>query len=141
MSFVYSDDDGVISLIWFKSELLLWLDTLFSHNVDLASKDLSSRSSRIDTVCLDGNDDRTTVLQKVVGVESDNSGLIRLSDICENDIDHLNEHSVFLRMSRIFNDWDDICSLFGHSNQISSWSMREFDGVNDSFRSDDIGDV
>lgn len=77
----------------------------------------------------------------MVRVECDNTCLIRLSDIGENDIDHLNEHSVFLGVSSIFDDRDNVCTLLGHTNEISSGTVREFDGVDDSFGTDDIGNV
>lgn len=86
----------------------LWLDTLFSHDVDFASKDLCGGCGRVDTVGLDGDDDSTSVLEEVVCVESNNTCLIGLSDIGENDIDHLDEHSVFLGVTSVFYDGDGV---------------------------------
>lgn len=40
-----------------------------------------SGSGRVDTRSLDGDDDVSTVLKEVMGVERDNSGLIRLGNI------------------------------------------------------------
>lgn len=109
-----------IVLIFGGFGLTLWLDALFSHNVDFTSKDLCGRCGRVDTVCLDGNDDSSTVLEEVVGVESNDTCLIGLSDIGENDIDHLNEHSVLLWVSSVFYDRHNVGSLLGHTDEISS---------------------
>lgn len=98
-------------------------------------------SGRVDTVGLDGNDDGSTVFQKVVSVQSDNSSLIRLSDICEDDIYHLDQHSVFLRVSSVLYNRNDVCSFLGHTDEISSGSVRELDGVDDSFGTYNVGNV
>lgn len=76
-----------------------------------------------------------------MGVEGDNTCLIRLSDIGENDIDHLDEHSVLLRVSSVFDNGDNVCTLLGHTDEITSGTVRELDGVDDSFGTDDIRDV
>jgi hypothetical protein len=91
-----------------KGRRTLWLDTLFSHNVDFTSKDLCGGCGRIDTVCLDGDDDSTTVLEEVVGVEGNDTCLIGLSDIGKDDIDHLDEHSVFLGVTSVFYDRNSV---------------------------------
>lgn len=43
---------------------------------------------------LDGDEEPTTLLQEQLGVDTDNSGLIGLSNIGENDIDHREKHPV-----------------------------------------------
>ena len=43
-----------------------------------------------------------------MSVEGNDTCLIGLSDICENDIDHLNEHSVFLGVTSIFDNGDGV---------------------------------
>ena len=91
-----------------KGRRTLWLDTLFSHNVDFTSKDLCGGCGRIDTVCLDGDDDGATVLEEMVGVESNDTCLIGLSDIGKDDIDHLDEHSVLLGVTSVFYDGDSV---------------------------------
>jgi len=121
--------------------LTFWLDALFSHDVDFASEDLSGGGGGVDTVGLDGDDDGTAVLQEVVGVQSDDTGLIGLSDIGKDDIDHLNEHSVLLRVSGVLDDGDDVGSLLGHTDQITAGSVRELDGVDDSLGTDNVGNV
>jgi hypothetical protein len=121
--------------------LTLWLDALFSHNVDFASKDLGGGCGRVDTVCLDGDDDSTAVLEEVVCVEGNDTCLIGLGNICENDIDHLDEHSVLLGMSSVFNNGNDVGPLFGHTDEISTGSVRELDGVDDTLGTDNVGNV
>lgn len=123
MPLVLADNDSVVPLVRLQCQLLctcqrtserdrskrtLWLDTLFSHNVDFAGKDLCGRCGRIDTVCLDRDDDSATVLEEMVGVESNDTCLIGLSDIGKDDIDHLNEHSVFLGVTSVFNNGDSV---------------------------------
>jgi hypothetical protein len=44
---------------------------------------------------LDTDENTTLVLQENVCIQSNNTGLIGLGDIGENDIDHGNEQSVF----------------------------------------------
>jgi hypothetical protein len=40
----------------------------------------------------------------VVGVESNDTGLIGLGDIGKDDVDHLDEHAVFLGVTGVFYD-------------------------------------
>lgn len=105
---VLAYNNSVVPLVRLQCQLLLWLDTLFSHDVDFTGKDLCGGCGGIDTVCLDGNDDSATVLEEVVGVEGNDTCLIRLSDIGEDDIDHLDEHSVLLWVTGVFYNGDDV---------------------------------
>jgi hypothetical protein len=82
----------------------LWLDALFPHNVDFRSKDLGGGRGRVDTVGFDRDDNGTAVLQKVVGVQGNDTCLIGLGDIGKDDIDHLDEHSVLLGVSSVLDD-------------------------------------
>ena len=76
-----------------------------------------------------------------MGVEGNDTCLIRLSDIGKDDIDHLDEHSVLLWVTGVFYNGDDVGSLLGHTDQITAGSVRELDGVDDSLGTDDIGYV
>ena len=76
-----------------------------------------------------------------MGVQSDNTGLVWLSDISENDIDHGDQYSVFCRVSGIFDDGDNVGSLLGHVDEISSGSVGELDGVDGTLGSDNVSDV
>lgn len=69
----------------------------------------------------------------MLAVQGDNSGLISLGNISEHTVDHTDEHSVFKGLSGITNDGDNIGSLLGHGDQISSGSVGEFDGIDNTF--------
>ena len=144
----------MISLVWFQSDLLLWLDSFCLHFLDLLRKHDLRICSRIDTICFDGDHNTAIQLKEHMGIQSDNTRLIRLtlatprkrldeylSDICKDDIHHIDQHSVFLRMSSIFDNRNDIGTFLGHIEQISTASMTEFNGVYDSGFSHNIGDM
>lgn len=60
------------------------------------------------TVGLDGNEHTTSSLQKERGVVADDTGLVGLRNVGENDVYHWEQHSVLQGMSGIFNDGDDL---------------------------------
>lgn len=80
----------------------------------------------------------SSILEEVLGVEGDNTSLIRLSYISKNCVNHANlnvdnknynfvqyfiffgsyQHAVFMWVTSIFNDGNDICALFGNINQV-----------------------
>ena len=80
-------------------------------------------------------------LQKVVTVEGDNSGLIRLGNIGKNTINHSNQHSIFPWMSSIFDYWNNICSFFTHIQQITTRSMRKLDCIDETCGADNVRHV
>lgn len=80
----------------------------------------------------------TLVLEEILRVESDNTGLIRLSNISEDDINHTDKHSIFLRVTSILNNGDDVCSLLSKVNQITARSMRELNSIDNTLGSDNI---
>ena len=49
-----------------------------------------------------------------------NSGLIWLRNVCEDDIDHTNEHTVPEGLSGVFDDWDNVSTVCGHVDEISA---------------------
>jgi len=61
--------------------------------------------------------------QKVVGVESDNSSLIGLRDIGEDDVDHADEHSVLVRVTGVLDDWHNVRARLRDVEQISAGSV------------------
>jgi hypothetical protein len=61
-------------------QLLLRLDHLLLDVLDLLSEHCLCRSGRVDTAGLDGNENVTAVLEEVMSVEADDTGLIGLSD-------------------------------------------------------------
>jgi len=114
-----------------KSKLELRLDGLSAHLLDLVGEDLSSGSGRVDTVGLDGDKDTTADLEEPVGVHGNNTGLIGLGNIGEDDVDHGDDHAVTGRLTSVLNNGDDVGSLGGHGDKITAGSGRELDGVRD----------
>ena len=58
--------------------------------------------------------------------------MIRLSDISEDDIDHVEEHAVLERVTSILNDGDDVGSDLGEVDKITARTVRELDGVDEA---------
>jgi hypothetical protein len=83
----------------------------------------------------------TAVLEEIMGIDGDNSSLIRLRNVSEDDIHHAYKHPVLVRMSRVLDDRNNIGSLLGDVDEITTGSVRELDGVDEPLRSDDVGDV
>ena len=69
------------------------------------------------------------------------SGLIRLRNICKNDIDHTNEHTITKGLSGVLNDWNNVGTVCGHVDEISARSVREFNRKDCACRTDDIRNV
>lgn len=131
----------MITLIRFEGELFLRFNTFLLKFLDFTSENCSSIDSRIDTISLDRNDNVSTSLKEIVSVKSDNTSLIGLGNIGENDINHTDEHAIFMRMTSVFNDGDDVRSLLGHVNEITTGTVREFDGINETSGTDNISNV
>lgn len=74
-------------------------------------------------------------------VEGDDTGLIGLRNISEDDINHGDEHAVLVWVTGILNDGDDVGSLLGHVDEITTGSVRELNGVDETRWTDDIGNV
>jgi len=83
----------------------------------------------------------SSVLDEHGGVESKDSSLIGLGDISEDHVNHGHEHSVFLGMSGILDDGDDVGSLLSHVHEISSGSLGELDTIDGTFWSDEVSDM
>lgn len=99
----------------------------------------------------------SAVLQEIVGVNGDNSGLIGLRHISKHDIDHpwkrsnhsarlefghqdkeqssnsgrilTYQHAVFVGVSGVLNDGDDIRTFFGYVDEIAAGPVRELHSV------------
>ena len=74
----------------------------------------------------------TTNFEEVLGVQSDNTGLVRLGNVSENRVDHSDDHAVLVGMAGVFDDRDNVRAFLGDVEKISSGTVREFDGVNDA---------
>lgn len=95
---------STLSILDGEKKPTLRLDTLLPHIVNLTSKHLGRRGGRVDTVGLDGDDNGTAILEEVVRVEGNDTCLVGLGDVGKDDVDHLDEHSVFLRVSGVVDD-------------------------------------
>ena len=76
-----------------------------------------------------------------MAVLSNDSCLIWLGNVSKHTVDHTDQKSVILWFSGVMNDWDDVGSLFGHVNQVSSDSVRKLNCVDKSFWANDIRNV
>lgn len=124
-----------------EGELELGLDGLCSHLLDLVGEDLGGRGSAVDTVGLDGDENTTADLEEPVGVHSDDTGLIGLGNIGEDDIDHGDDHAVAGGLTGVLNDGDDVGSFRGHGDQVTAGAGGELNGVDVAGRTDKVGDV
>jgi hypothetical protein len=55
----------------------------------------------------------TSVFKEIVSIESNNLGLVRLSNIGKDDIDHADEHAVLVWVPGVLNDGDNVGALLG----------------------------
>ncbi len=138
---VSGSNHGVVTLERLKSQLLKWLQSLVTHLLDLTGEDGLWGSGGVDTVGLDGDKDTTSNLQEQVGVKTDNTGLIWLSNIGEDNIDHRDEHSVAEWVACILDDWDNIGAVGSHVDQITAGSVGELDGEDGTGWANDVGDM
>jgi hypothetical protein len=64
-----------------------------------------------------------SVLDKHGSIQAENTSLIGLCNISEDDIDHRDEHAVLLWVTGILNNGDHIGSLLSHVNKITSRTL------------------
>lgn len=131
----------MVSLERFQGQLLPWLDLLISHLLHLTREHNLGLGRAVDTAGLDGDDDTTARLQEHVGVQTDNTGLVRLGNIGEDNVHHGDEHTVTQRVTGVLDDGDDVRAVSSHANQITARTVGEFDSVDVSSRSDDVSNV
>src|SRR5262249_25925338 len=113
-------------------------DPLLLQLGDLAGKHCGGVDGRVDAVCLDGDDNVAADLEKVVCVQRNDAGLVGLGDVCENDVDHADQHAVALRVARVLDDGDDVCALLGDVDQVAARAMGELDCVDQTGGADDV---
>lgn len=110
----------MVSLIWlechhiYRAELFL-LKFLYFVLVD----DLRCNCA-VNACCFDGNHKMTSVFDEHVCIVCENTGLIRLRNICKDDIDHRHKHAILLWMTGIFDDWHDVRAFLCHIDKITS---------------------
>lgn len=122
-------------------QLLQRLDSLLPQLCYFSCENGFRCGGRIDTVGLDGDNDTSSDLEEQMCVQPDDTCLIGLRNICEDDIDHGDQHSVAERVTGIFDDWDNVCAVSGHVDQITTGSVGELDSKDSSGRTNDISDV
>lgn len=76
-----------------------------------------------------------------MGVQANDTGLVGLGNVGEDDIDHGHEHAVLERVTGIVDNGDNVRAVGGHVDQVTARTVGEFDGVDVTVRADDIGDV
>lgn len=113
----------MVSFIGLQGQLLFRGQAIFFEFVYLVSKHNIRLICGVNTVGFEGNQELSTVFQVHMRVFRNDTGLIRLSNISENNIDHPDNESIIQRLSSIMDDWDNIGSLLGHIDQISTHSM------------------
>lgn len=138
---IHSTDDNMVSFVWLEGDSLDWSEFLLLKLFDLGGVDDLWGESRINAGSLDGNDKVASVLDELGGVETENTSLIWLGNICEDNVDHWHKHSIFLWMSGVLDDWNDVGSLLGHVDEVSAGSLGELDGVDASLWANQVGDV
>ena len=124
-----------------KCELFLGFYLLVSHLLHLTGKDNFWLGRAVNTVGLDTDKDTAASLQEKMGVETDNTGLIRLGNVSEDDIDHANEHAVAERVTGVLDDGDNVGTVGSHANQVTARTVGELDSIDSSSRSNNISDV
>lgn len=82
---------------------------------------------------LDRDHEVSIILEEHMRVDGDNTGLVRLGNIGEHNIDHWHQHTVSLRMASIFDDWHDIDTLLGSIDEVTASTLRELDSIHHSF--------
>lgn len=71
----------------------------------------------------------------------DDTGLVGLGHVCEDYVDHADQEAIILGLPGVVDDGDDVGALLGHVDQVSSYSMRELNSVDNAGRADDIRHV
>ena len=83
----------------------------------------------------------TTRLEKVVGVESHDSRLIRLRNVSKDDVDHANQHAVLPGVAGVLDDGHNIGSFLGHVEQVAARTVTELDRVDQTLGAHYVGYV
>jgi len=131
----------MVAMVRLEGQLFLGFATGLLEPVALGGVNDIGGGGGVNAVSLDGDDELASVLQEHVGIQSNNTGLIGLGNIREDDVHHADQHAVTQRLTGIFDDRDDVRSLLGHVGQITAGTVRELDGVNNAFRANHVGNM
>ena len=110
----------MISLIWLKGDSLDWSELLLLKLFDLGSEDDLWGLDGVDAGSLDGNDEGASVLHEHGCVKPENTRLIGLSHISEDNVHHGHKHAVLLGVSGILDDGDHVGALLGHVHEVAA---------------------
>ena len=139
---VGSADDGVVTLEGLEGHLLLGLEAEALHLGDLSGEDLGGGGGGVNAVGLDANHESSSLLEVVLGVDTENTGLVGLGNIHEDAVDEPgDEHAVLQGVTGILEDGDNVGATLGHLLKVATAALRELNGVDDTLGADKIGNV
>jgi len=119
-------------MVGLEGQLFLRLAFGFLELVTFGSVNNIGRGGGVNAISLDGNDEVATVLEEHIGIKGNDTSLIGLGDIGEDDVDHTDQHAVAEGLASIFDDGDDVRALLGHVGEIAAGAVGELDGVDDT---------
>ena len=138
---VLTNYNGMVTFVRLKGKLFQRFEVLLLQFANLSAEYGLGSGSGIDTTGLDGNYGMSTVLEEVVRVERNNTGLIGLGNIGKDTVDHTDEHAVLQRVTSILDDGDDVGAGFGNIDEIAAGSVGEFDSVYGTGGTNNVGHV
>ena len=71
----------------------------------------------------------------------DDTCLVGLGNVGEDNVDHADQEAVVLGLPGVVDDGDDVGALLGHIHQVPTHSVRELNSVDNAGRAHDIGNV
>ncbi len=138
---VLGDNDGVATLVGLEGDVLLGLEAVALELLDLRREDSLRGSGGVDTRGLDRDDAVAVVLQEVLGVVGNDTGLVRLRNIGEDDVNHVDLHAVGKGVARILDDGDDVGAALGHSREVTARAEGALDGIHHALGADKVRHV
>lgn len=79
-------------------------------------------------------------LQRSVFIFHENAQT-RRNLLSEDEVDHVDEHTVLQGLTGILNDGNNVRAAGSHVDKVTAGTMRELDGVDGSGRSNNVGNV
>lgn len=132
---------SLVSVKHTQGKLELRLDTVCAHLLDFAGKDLSRGSGTVNTVGLDGDQDTATGLEEPVGIHGNDTGLVGLGNIGEDDVHHGDNHTVASGLTSILNNGDHVGALGSHTDKVTARARRELNSVDEAGRANKVSNV
>ena len=138
---VPATDNDVITLVRLQRNTFNWFKLLLFQLFYFRGEDNLRWQRRVNTRSLDTDQKVPSVLNKLSRIQPKNTRLIRLRHIREYHVHHRHQHAVLLWVTRVFDYGDHVRALFGHVHEVATGSLRELNGVNASFGTNEIGNV